>query len=101
VSIFEGKEPLQFIVNFLGWDKKISSEHILQDTEESLHQYSKTFSVEELKNRDELPSWVDKTKLEAYLSEEDFDKLFGMSRHAYETLPNWKKPDVKKKTGLF
>jgi len=36
-----------------------------------------------------------------YLSESDFQKAFGMSKAAWATTAAWKKPELKKKAGLF
>ncbi len=57
------------------------------------------FAYEELK--DKFPKGVDPTKKEEYLDDDEFEKLFGMSRDAYTKLPLMKKKTLKKKLGLF
>ena len=57
------------------------------------------FSLETLKTS--LPTGVDGTKKEKFLSDEDFVKVFGMERGAFEKLPKWKKDQQKKNAGLF
>mmetsp|Transcript_16434 Transcript_16434/g.29675 ORF Transcript_16434/g.29675 Transcript_16434/m.29675 type:complete len:355 (-) Transcript_16434:250-1314(-) len=44
---------------------------------------------------------VDPTRREDYLSESEFEEVFGMKREAYEKLPAWRKQQAKKKVGLF
>jgi hypothetical protein len=80
-------------------------------------------SYEDLKNRLSLPGWVDHTQLEVYthplsllaidssplaplrpqvyLSDEDFARLFGMSRLQFSQLKPWRKQQCKKAAGLF
>ncbi|XP_070570156.1 advillin-like isoform X2 [Ptychodera flava] len=50
---------------------------------------------------EELPVGVDATKKEFYLSDEDFKNAFGMDFASYNSKPQWKKNDLKKKAGLF
>lgn len=47
---------------------------------DSLKQYSQTYSYEQLKDKDTLPKTVDKGELEKYLSDEDFEKVFSMTK---------------------
>ncbi|XP_018408090.1 PREDICTED: villin-1 [Nanorana parkeri] len=53
------------------------------------------------KTAEELPPGVDPTRKEDYLSNEDFQRLFGMSLAEYKGLPEWKKQNLKKSKGLF
>jgi hypothetical protein len=36
-----------------------------------------------------------------YLSDEQFQQLFGMDKAAWAKVPGWKKPAKKKEVGLF
>ena len=36
-----------------------------------------------------------------HLTEEEFNKVFGMSIHDYRPLPQWKKNNLKKSVDLF
>jgi hypothetical protein len=56
-----------------------------------------TYTLEQLKRK---PNECDSTKLETYLSENDFKKHFGTSKTEFTKLPAWKKTDMKKKLGL-
>jgi len=49
----------------------------------------------------QLPKAVDPARREDYLSDNDFKKIFGMPRDAYNNLPQWKKVELKKKVQLF
>ncbi|KCV71896.1 hypothetical protein H696_01305 [Fonticula alba] len=44
---------------------------------------------------------VDKTRLEEYLSEEEFAQVFGMTRSDFAKIPRWKQTSLKKEKRLF
>lgn len=48
-----------------------------------------------------LEDGIDVTRKEDYLSVEDFSRVFGMDRQAYEALPAWKRQRAKKTVNLF
>lgn len=48
-----------------------------------------------------LPSWVDVTKKETYLSPEIFQQVFEMTRDKFYALPKWKRVYLKKQKMLF
>ena len=48
-----------------------------------------------------FPEAVDSAKREEYLSQEDFQHIFGMDKATFEKLPKWKRVSLKKKFGLF
>lgn len=50
---------------------------------------------------DDLPSGVDPKRKEIHLTNDDFVSIFGMDFSEFETLPNWKKQELKKKFKLF
>ena len=62
-----------------------------------------SFSYEQLKsnNLTGLPAGVDAQRREAFLSDSDFEAVFGMGRGAFERLPGWKRVQQKKKVLLF
>merc|ERR1712130_857588 len=49
----------------------------------------KVYSYEELL-QDPLPPGVDSTRLEHYLTEEEFEKVFKMTRSEFVLIPAWK-----------
>lgn len=62
-----------------------------------------TYPADVLVNKtpDELPPGVDPTRKEDYLSNEDFERIFGTSLSEFKALPEWKKQNLKKANGLF
>jgi len=55
------------------------------------------FSLAELQTK---PQGVDTTKLELYLSDEEFMTVFGMDKPQFAQLTEWKRTDIKQKHGL-
>ncbi|CAG0917901.1 unnamed protein product [Notodromas monacha] len=62
-----------------------------------------TYPLEKLQHKvpEDLPGDVDPAIKEAYLSKEDFQKVFKMSEDSFAALPEWKKQHLKKSLGLF
>lgn len=50
---------------------------------------------------EDLPSDVDSAMKELYLSEENFQKVFKMTKSEFISKPDWKKTSLKKQFGLF
>jgi len=50
---------------------------------------------------EEIPESVDLQKKEEYLSEEEFSKVFGLSKEEFTDLPAWKRTALKKAKHLF
>ena len=65
----------------------------------------RTYPLEQLQaaaqDKSKVPKGVDVHRLEAFLSDADFEKAFGMSRDAYGKLPKWKATKAKQAAGLF
>ncbi|XP_038592234.1 actin-binding LIM protein 1-like isoform X2 [Micropterus salmoides] len=53
------------------------------------------------RGRVKLPKDVDRTRLERHLSPDSFFEIFGMDIQEFDTLPLWKRNDMKKKANLF
>lgn len=60
---------------------------------------SNKFSYESLAHS--FPEGVDPTRKEAYLSDEEFVKVFGMTAHKFVELKKWRQNDLKKSKELF
>ncbi|XP_022742884.1 villin-2-like isoform X2 [Durio zibethinus] len=61
-----------------------------------------TFSYEQLKAKSENPvTGIDFKRREAYLSTEEFQTIFRMTKEAFYKLPKWKQDMQKKKVDLF
>jgi len=104
-----GLEPLVFRNLFPYWtvQKEVreitiadgKSEEDIVSLEQELKKFLKTtYTVEELQER---PEGVDLSKLETYLSDDDFENLLKMSREDFSKLQAWKKTELKKQAGLF
>mmetsp|Transcript_14915 Transcript_14915/g.50596 ORF Transcript_14915/g.50596 Transcript_14915/m.50596 type:complete len:183 (-) Transcript_14915:177-725(-) len=59
------------------------------------------FSLEQLTGHPPFPDGVDPTKREMYLSDEQFQQVFGCSKADFQGMPQWKRDLLKKKKGLF
>ena len=73
-------------------------EEIKKEESKYLNPSSNKFQFEQLKG---FPEGVDPTKKEAYLSNEDFVKVFGMTIEKFYDQKKWKQTEKKKETGLF
>ncbi|XP_062255171.1 advillin [Platichthys flesus] len=122
VSVKQGFEPPTFTGWFTAWDpskwsggksyeelKKelgddVSPVHVTseQNCLESENIFE-SFPVDSLLNKlpNELPEGVDPTKKEKYLSDSDFDSVFGISKDDFAQLPQWKQLKMKKEKGMF
>lgn len=76
------------------------SGNVVMDVTEALKEFHKTYTYDELM-QPVPPPGVDKSCRENYLSEEDFLKVFGCSRAEYTAMPQWKRVQKKRATGLF
>ncbi|KAG8648905.1 hypothetical protein MANES_08G051200v8 [Manihot esculenta] len=61
-----------------------------------------TFSYDRLKARSDNPvTGIDFKRREAYLSEDEFQTVFGMKKEAFYKMPKWKQDMLKRKVDLF
>jgi len=101
------KEPPEFILHFRSWqqekwpEKKRNLLPAKESVQPLLKEYYKTtYTYEEL-TQDVLPPGVDATKLEIYLSDAEFVKIFKMTREAFVGLQAWKAEKLKQDLKLF
>ena len=120
IIIKQGREPIDFIGYFGFWDETLwadleelygeAAEEIAEDEpviingnhiEESVH--APGFLSYAVLSSSECPGpdSVDPARKEDYLSDAEFIKVFDMNRDDFESLPNWKKQNLKKKVNLF
>ena len=106
-----GLEPPCFTTHFPFWNrrqdivdiqyKEGKKEYEKKSVEDALDTFKKKFySIQQLTS-DNPPDGVDPSKLETYLSDEEFEKIFEMSRDLFGQLPGWKQDILKKAFGLF
>jgi gelsolin len=57
--------------------------------------------LERLQDKASLSPTLNMNSLEAYLSDEDFKKVFEMTKEDFAKLPAWKKVSLKTKHKLF
>ncbi|XP_041362840.1 advillin-like [Gigantopelta aegis] len=115
MQVKQGFEPPNFTGHFHAWDperwshgksyEEIKKEHAdenvgVTSVQEELSYYNKTYSYEELRQK-LPPKGVDATCKEKYLSDEEFEKVFNMTKSEFYKKPKWKQIQMRKKTGLF
>ena len=66
-----------------------------------LETFRKTSYTFEQLTSDKVPEHLDRTKLETYLADEDFERIFDMPREQYDRLPDWKKMILRKEKRLY
>ncbi|TKY53361.1 Villin-2 protein [Spatholobus suberectus] len=73
-----------------------------QENVEDGNDSRRTFSYDQLKTKSghNVPG-IDLKRREAYLSDEEFNTVFGMAKEAFYMLPRWKQDMLKKKFELF
>jgi hypothetical protein len=78
------------------------SEPKQETVQENDSKSGQTFSYDQLKARSDNPATgIDFKRREAYLSDEEFQSVFGVTKEAFYKLPRWKQDMQKKKVDLF
>lgn len=125
MQIKQGYEPPNFTAHFPGWNPDKWSQGksyndlkaelmagggaaaaavLGQDVGEALAVYSDDRRVDYatlILPADQLPEGIDATRREQYLTDEDFEKYFKMTKADFNALPKWKANGLKKKVKLF
>eukprot|EP01132_Coremiostelium_polycephalum_P002473 gene2473-3060_t len=111
--ITENEEPLNFTCYFHSWDSFrffLNNGADSNEQEDSpkvenainvLKKYYQTVPYDQLLNPKTLPPEIDKSVLEMYLSDDEFKKVFNLSKQEWEKIPAWKKIELKKTASLF
>jgi len=95
------REPFAFKSGFLCWDdskSKSDGDQGVVKVADLLRELSRTYTLAELLNP---PKMLDSTRLETYLSAEEFASVFKMDREAFGAQPLWKQEQQKKNVGLY
>ncbi|RID70083.1 hypothetical protein BRARA_C02133 [Brassica rapa] len=83
-------------------EPEVKQEETEQQDESVIEPSDATFTYEQLKaNSENAVTGIDYKRREAYLSEEEFQSVFGMEKDAFNNLPRWKQDLLKKKFDLF
>lgn len=105
--VWAGHEPVEFTNLFHTWkldeDVKNLNEKFIGNTnlDRTFALLSRDhYSWEELKQRP-LPDGVDPSRLEKYLSDQDFITHLGLSREEFNSAQRWKQLEIRKEKGLF
>ena len=129
VEVDPCSEPPSFTTHFPEWEEEVSQEWLAPDPytaakmtttaeREAYYAQKKTeqsagesgdgdwadaettkHALDTLKNT--FPEGVNPRRKEYYLTDADFQAVFGMDVSAWEGLKEWKRKDLKKKAGLF
>ena len=115
--IKQGREPTNFRCHFMAWDDEKWSNGMNYDqlkaalgsnevagvsADQALQAFSTNvkYTYEQLRTND-IPSEVDQTRKQDYLTDEDFQTALKMTRAEFNAMPAWKQNGKKKEAGLF
>ena len=106
VVTYAYQEPREFSKHFHGWSTELfplefrRNEFVKVDMlEDIMKEFNrKVYRLEEL--LDSPPDHLDKTKLEHYLCDDEFARVFGISKQVYEEMLPWKRDRAKRKVGF-
>jgi hypothetical protein len=120
ISFAAGSEPAAFKSCFIAWDEDYTKKHTFMDPYEAKLQKLQAekaakmeTETEEVKsgspvtntppvtNRPQHVDGQDPEKREQSLSDDEFQKTFGMTKDAFAQLKKWKQVQLKKEHGLF
>uniref|UniRef100_UPI00406D5242 villin n=3 Tax=Paralvinella sulfincola TaxID=644278 RepID=UPI00406D5242 len=123
MTVKQGYEPPDFVGHFGVWDRQLWS-HGMSYAELKKELGEKNMSMEQVRQRSKqngemsfsdvskypysvlvqkegLPDGIDLQNKEKHLTEEEFEKIFGMTYATFITKPAWKQTQLKKDKGLF
>ncbi|EGG17594.1 villin [Cavenderia fasciculata] len=103
-------EPLEFRSYFRAWIINASKypksklpflEKAAIPVQSVLKDYLKEIYTYEELLADPLPAGIDGSKLECYLPDDEFVKIFQMSRQEWEKIPGWRRENIKRSVYLY
>jgi len=102
VVVHQGKEPLRFRACFTDWKlAPPSKDKTDEKAPEKEDDETKYYTYEQLLDRENLPDSVDESQLEAYLTDDEFETVFGMRRSMFVSFPEWKQTELRIQKHLF
>ncbi|KAH1194677.1 Villin-2 [Glycine max] len=85
-----------------GDSEQPKQENVEDGRNDSENNNQNVFSYEQLKTKSgSVVSGIDLKQREAYLSDKEFETVFGMAKEAFSKLPRWKQDMLKRKVDLF
>ncbi|GAM27463.1 hypothetical protein SAMD00019534_106390 [Acytostelium subglobosum LB1] len=102
---YSGQEPFIFTALFHGWDfakrrEKLSFDKDIVPVTDILQLYTKKYTYDEIVNK-QYPKGLDGSRLEEYLSDEEFYEVLKMTLDEFKKLPLWRKQSLKKELQLY
>lgn len=88
-------------VEATGDTESVTSSKTSEDGGDGGEEIAEFYSYDRLKSSSTNPPKINIKRKEAYLSPEDFEKLFGMSRTQFYEMPKWKQDQRKRNLLLF
>jgi len=119
IVLNQGFEPPNFTCHFFAWDANKWSQGKTYDqlkaeiaasngapiaevnVSDALKKISGTVYTYDQLTAVTLPEGVDATIKEQYLSDAEFQKIFGISKSEFNAMPKWKSNGLKKKANLY
>jgi hypothetical protein len=103
------KLPMEFCAAFLAWEHDGDARESMSDVQQQswptliqvLDVYSRSYTLQQLADTSSRPADLDATKLENYLTDDDFSAAFGCTKAAFREMPQWKQLQLKKQIGLY
>ncbi|CAK7342596.1 unnamed protein product [Dovyalis caffra] len=93
-------EEIAYVPESNGEDSERKQDTEQEETDDGNTQ--STFSYDQLKAHSDNPvKGIDFKRREAYLSDEEFETVFGVTKEAFYKMPKWKQDMQKKKFDLF
>uniref|UniRef100_A0A6B2LE05 HP domain-containing protein n=1 Tax=Arcella intermedia TaxID=1963864 RepID=A0A6B2LE05_9EUKA len=93
-------EPLEFTTHFFAWNPTPKNKIELVQVKEILEALDKTYSYQDLSTGN-FPPGLDTSQLEKYLSEQEFNDVFGVTREEFSEVPKWRQQQIKKEKNLY
>lgn len=91
--------------HFHGWDVSKQAQlpefnSGLESVEQILSEFNRTYTYDELVNK-QYPKGLDTSKLEMFMVDNEFMRVFGVTKDEFAKFPVWKQQGLKRERGLF
>lgn len=100
VSYIKEAEEMEPVSESNGGDSELKED--AEQDENGTDSSQSTFNYDQLKAKSDNPiTGIDFKRRETYLSDEEFESIFGVTKEAFYKLPKWKQDMQKRKVDLF